>query len=339
MSYRGLLVCRWRVEMGRVKGIDKVDFASFYMEERAKNTMRNYGGAFRFVWSHAQEIGRSVFEWGEGEVAGMMVKIAKEEKGENFIKKSSAVVNMLFEAVGMEGPTKGDVLKMVKKAALKKMNVERRKKPLEIKGTKLEDIEKMVEKIYLNMGNKASMMKRQFLAMQMIFFTGLKRFSDVNRILVRDLKFEEDGSMLVWVKKSKMDQLSRGDEFVITGERMKNGASVPDIMRWYLRAVQLKETAYVFCHIDQKGKCHPDRFITYAEARRAMMKEQVLLGLRKLSLHSGRIGGASEAAAAGVGRAEIMKAGGWKSSMVDPYIRPLGEGQEVSRGLVKKLQV
>ena len=57
-----------------------------------------------------------------------------------------------------------------------------------------------------------------------------------------------------------------------------------------------------------------------------MMKEQVFLGLRKLSLHSGRIGGASEVAAAGAGRAEIMKAGGWKSGAVDSYIRPLGEG-------------
>ena len=41
-----------------------------------------------------------------------------------------------------------------------------------------------------------------------------------------------------------------------------------------------------------------------------MMKEQALLGLRRLSLHSGSIGGASEAAAVGVGRAEIMKVGG-----------------------------
>ena len=331
-------MCRWRVETGRVKGIGKNDFSSFYLEGRAEKTVKNYGGVFRFVWTHAQEIGRGVFEWDEGEVAGLMVKIAKEQKGENFMKKASAVVNMLFEAAGMEGPTKGEVLKLVKKAAVKKMNV-LKEKPLERKGTNLEDIEKMVEKIYLKMGDKAPMVKKQFLALQLILFTGLKRFSDVNGILVKDLKFEEDGSMSVWVKKSKTDQLSKGEVFVITGERMKNGASVPDIVKWYLKAVQLKETAYVFCQIDQKGRCHPDRFITYAEARRTMMKEQVLLGLRKLSLHSGRIGGASEAAAAGVGRAAIMKAGGWKTSAVDTYIRPLGEGQEVSRRLVKKLQV
>ena len=141
------------------------------------------------------------------------------------------------------------------------------------------------------------------------------------------------------MKRSKTDQLLKGEKFVISGEKMRNGASVPDIMKWYLEAVQLKESAYVFCHIDQRSKCHQDRFITYAEARRIMMKEQVLLGLRKLSLHSGRIGGASEAAAAGAGRAAIMKAGGWRSSAVDSYIRPMEEGQEVSRRLVRKLQV
>ena len=69
------------------------------------------------------------------------------------------------------------------------------------------------------------------------------------------------------------------------------------------------------------------------------MREQVLIGMRRLSLHSGRIGRASEAAAAGAGRAAIMKAGGWRSSAVDSYIRPTEEGQEVSRRLVKKLQV
>ena len=66
-------VCRWRVESGRLKGIGKEDLASFYLEGRAENTVKNYGGAFKFVWSHAKEIGRFVFEWGEGEVAGLMV--------------------------------------------------------------------------------------------------------------------------------------------------------------------------------------------------------------------------------------------------------------------------
>ena len=331
-------VCRWRVESGRLKGIEAGDFSDFYLNGRAKNTVKNYGGAFKLVWSHAKEKGRFLYEWGEGEVAGLMVKLAREERGENMIKKTSAVINLLFEAAGLEEPTKGEAVRMVKKAAVKMMNV-KKEKPLERKGTSLEDVEKMVEEIYLKMGSRAPAMRKQFLALQLVLFMGLRRFSDVNRILVKDMEFKEDGSLEIWMKISKTDQGSRGESFVISGERMKNGASVPDIVKWYLKALRLKKSAYVFCHIDQKGRSHEEKFITYNEARRSLIKEQIGLGLRKISLHSGRIGGASEAAAAGAGRAAIMKAGGWRSGAVDGYIRPIGEGQEVSRRLIQKLQV
>ena len=48
---------------------------------------------------------------------------------------------------------------MVKKAVVKKMNVDK-ENLLERKGTKLVDVEKIVEKIYLKMGNRASVMNR-----------------------------------------------------------------------------------------------------------------------------------------------------------------------------------
>ena len=308
------------------------------MNGRAESTIRNYGGAFAIVWRHAEELGRSVWEWKEGEVAGLMVKLAREERGENVMKKTSAVINILFEAAGMEEPTKGEAIKMVKKGAVKMMNI-KKEKPLERKGTSLEDIEIMVREIYMKMGSRAPTRRKQFLALQLVLFMGLKRFSDVNRILVKDMEFKEDGSLEIWMKQSKTDQGSRGEKFVISGEKMKNGISVPEIMRWYLKDLGLRRSAFVFCHIDQRGRFNEEKYLTYNEARRIMIKEQGCLGLRKISLHSGRIGGASEAAAAGAGRAAIMKAGGWRSSAVDVYIRPIGEGQEVSRRLVRKLQV
>ena len=120
---------------------------------------------------------------------------------------------------------------------------------------------------------------------------------------------------------------------------MRNGTSVPEILRWYLKDMGLRRSVYVFCHIDQRGRCNEEKCLTYNEARRIMIKEQGCLGVRKISLHSGRISGASKAAAAGAGKATIMKAGGWRSSAVNVYIRPIGEGQEVSRRHVRKLQV
>ena len=50
------------------------------------------------------------------------------------------MVNLWFEAAGIKVPTKGEALKMVKKSAVKRMNVNK-ERPLERKGTSLEDIE------------------------------------------------------------------------------------------------------------------------------------------------------------------------------------------------------
>ena len=73
--------------------------------------------------------------------------------------------------------------------------------------TSLEDIETMVKEIFVKMGSRAPAGRKQFLALQLVLFMGLKRFSDVNRILVKDMEFEEDGSLEIWMKQSKTDQV------------------------------------------------------------------------------------------------------------------------------------
>ena len=53
----------------------------------------------------------------------------------------------------------------------------------------------MVKEFFLKMGIRAPAGRKQFLALQLVLFMGLKRFSDVNRILVKDMEFEEAGSL------------------------------------------------------------------------------------------------------------------------------------------------
>ena len=321
-----------------MKGISAQDYIDFYLKGREESTIRNYGGAFQIVWNHADKIGNSIFEWGEGEVAGLVVKLAKEKKGENLVKKCSAVVNMIFEVAGLEEPTKGGTLKMIKKSAIKMMNL-KKNKPLKREGTSLEDVEIMVKEIYMRLGDQAPKSRRRFLILQLFLFLGLKRFSDINRIKVQDIKFNHDQSIDIWMKKTKTDKLARGEKFTISGQKMSNGVSVSDVATWYMKSLKLTPSSFFFCQINKHGEAIGDKFFCYHEARLDLIKEQLLLGIKKISLHSGRIGGATEAAAAGVGRAEIMEAGGWVSSAVDVYIQPKGKGQEVSRRLVEKLKL
>ena len=56
------------------------------------------------------------------------------------------------------------------------------------------------------------------------------------------------------MKRLKRDQMERGEKFDISGEEMKNGRLVPEVVKWYLKDLKLKENAYVFCQMDIKGK-------------------------------------------------------------------------------------
>lgn len=327
-------MCRWRVETGRMSGIAVEDLQEFYLGGRAASTIAGYRAAFKYVMQHAVGLGTPVFYWGEGEVAGLVVRLAKEEQGENMMKRCSAVVNLLFEVAGFEAPTKGETLKKVKLAAVKRMNVNKVKKTK--KPMSVEDMEKMIQVIYL--GRVKEKERQRFLVLMVFTFFGVKRFSDVNRVKVKDVDFKKDGSLEVFVRSSKTDSAGKGAVFKLTGQK-NAGVSVGNIVSWYIRSLKLGSEDYLFCKLGSGGKVLGKDFLRYGEARVSLEKEQKKLGLEGLSLHSGRVGGATEASALGVARAEIKEAGGWRSDQVDLYIHPKGKGKTVSRALMGKLRI
>ena len=117
--FQSCVVCTLRVESGELTGVDADDLAAFYIGGRAEGTYSTYSVAFRRVWEHGRAIGRSVFRWGEGEVAGLLVKAGKAGASENGVKQLMAVINLLFEVMGCESPTKGAMVCQVRKGALK----------------------------------------------------------------------------------------------------------------------------------------------------------------------------------------------------------------------------
>jgi hypothetical protein len=88
------------------------------------------------------------------------------------------------------------------------------------------------------------------------------------------------------------------------------------------------EDSYIF-PMFRKGKAVENRAVSYNMAREQLLKERAVLGLGQVSWHSGRIGGASEAARKGLSRSVIMHAGGWRSRAVDSYIRVQDAGVQI----------
>ena len=68
----------------------------------------------------------------ECEVAGLLIEAGKARASENCVKQLMAVVNLLFEVMGCESPTKWAMVCQVRKGALKmRAPVVRRSRPQE----------------------------------------------------------------------------------------------------------------------------------------------------------------------------------------------------------------
>ena len=104
--------------------------------------------------------------------------------------------------MGRESPTKSDLVSKVKKTCLKRSNEERKQQKAvggEREGTTLRDIRRMVEALYKEPAEIVEPARRRFLVMQLFLFLGMRRFSDIAKLKVKDLAFLKDGSVKVFM--------------------------------------------------------------------------------------------------------------------------------------------
>ena len=66
--------------------MDPVVLAEMYLEGRSKKTFPTYNSAFRKLWVHSVEIGKSVFNWSNVDVVGNLIMLDSNEASMNMIK-------------------------------------------------------------------------------------------------------------------------------------------------------------------------------------------------------------------------------------------------------------
>ena len=335
VCFRLGLVCRMRVETGELSGVAASDLAAFYIGGRAVGTYSTYSVAFKRVWEHGRTIGRSVFRWGEGEVAGLLVEAGKVGASENAIKQLMAVVNLLFEVMGCESPTKGDFVSQVKKGALKmRAPVVKRSREM----LRVQDMKGIITDLYRTPASQVAAEERRCLTLQVFLFFGMRRFSDVCQVKVGDLKFLKSGDVEVSVGKTKTDQLGLGFTFTMSGKK-KSGISIPEMIRWYLASLGLRDCDYLFPRLrgSREGVVAVgDKAVAYSTALADLKVVTKRLGMPGITLHSGRVGAATEGVAANVGRDRIRICGGWSSSSMDVYVKPNDSGIAFSNAMVDR---
>ena len=217
--------------------------------------------------------------------------------------------------------------------------VKRSKELLGIGGTK-----KIIAELYKLPASRVSADGRRCLILQIFLFFGMRRFADINHLKVKDVRFLLGGDVEVSVGKTKTDQLGHGFVFTMSGKK-KAGISIPEMIRWYLDSLSLQDCDYLFPRLrgskGSKGSKRGvvavgDKAVAYSTALADLKKVTMKLGMPSITLHSGRVGTATEGVAANVGRDKIRICGGWSSSAMDVYVKPSDAGVSFNNAMIDR---
>ena len=324
------------MKRGELAGISPELLAKLVLNGRAEGTIRSYGAALKRIWAFGSKICSPVFSWGEGELCSFLNELGGEGFQEGSIKQVLAVVNMVFEAMGKSSPTKAILVHHVKKAVLKGSMNTKKSRGRALMSVRHLDI--LLKNLYKTPADRISPVERRCLMLQVVMFLGMKRFSDIKSLKVKDVEFKHGGAVEIELGKTKTDQVGRGSKFVIVGDS-KRGLLASDVMRWYLHSFRLSSEDFLFPSFrNGKGKCVSlvkNKAVSYGSALSSLRDVCQKLGLPRLTLHSARIGACTAGAKAGVSRAYLQACGNWKSSAVDGYVRLEDPGLVFNRAIFK----
>ena len=320
---------------------DPEALADMYLEGRSRKTFPTYNCAFRKLWVHSVEIGKSVFNWNEMDVAGHLVMLDGNEASVNMLKQASAVITLLKEVAGLDTNVRSGFVSQVKKGCMKRAKDREGKRSRRVKTVmRLEHVRLMIKLYYKRPAWKVSPLDRRFLVQQLFLYFGMRRYDDIKEITYGDVKILKEGNLEIYVNKSKTDQEGHGFVFHMTGERM-NGFSIPEVVVWYAESLGLRDGDYLFPRLRGAGKGRVAKIghenVSYSASAAQLKRFCLRNDIPNLTMHSGRRGGVTVAVEMGLPRNKIQAVGNWSSGAVDGYYHPLEPGVEFTKGLLRRL--
>ena len=155
---------------------------------------------------------------------------------------------------------------------------------------------------------------------------GLLRVSELVALQVDDLAFEPDGGR-VTIRHSKTDQEG-------TGVVLYLGPPTVARVKAWLEAAKIT-CGPLFRRLHRGGNVGGEKELSTASVRQIIKRRCTAIGVKGVSGHSLRVGGAESLAAGGASLAEMQTAGRWRSpTMPGHYAR----GQLAARGAVARIR-
>ena len=157
-----------------------------YWAGREGSTVRAYESAFRILRFICIEEDLNLGKLDEPARCLIMMRLEEMGKKEGTLKMVLAVIALIREAMGLEANEGTRIEKNVKKGIIKKMNSlakKRKRKPAQKR-----DVEILWTEV---MRGLKEPLKLMVAVVFIICYLAVKRFSDINRLLVKDMEVEE----------------------------------------------------------------------------------------------------------------------------------------------------
>lgn len=247
---------------------------------------------------------------------GHFLRYLHEERGlaRNTTNVAASAIASEYKLTGLQSPTQSELVKATKAVLARKAKPAKQKEPLT-----LELLRRMVED-----AKEGDWIDARDNFMLALLLAAMLRESEEMALKADDVWVEEwqeadwkenKEVLFVFVEKSKTDQERNGHTIVVGPGEDEKTCPVRLFKRW--SELRDAKSGFLF---HQRGSTKRLSRKT-PNSRLHVRLERIGVDSTPYGSHSGRIGGATGAAAAGVAERVIKKHAGWKSDVVHRYIR------------------
>ena len=307
------------------------DLAAVYLQGWSDSTLRAYSGAYRDIVRYGSVLGKHWYRWNSGDVSSYLINGSSLTP--NSIKKFGAVLSLLFGCCDRASPAVGPLVNKIKVGVLKNVTISKQApRPLWTP-------ENLLTFVSTLSAPNRSLMDWRIMALQLLCYLSMRRFSDFQNIKVGDITVLANGDLRLFQKVGKTFQLGQGS-FIHVLNKPFGGFTVKNLIEKYVLRLGLGKDDFLFPRFAGSSTgvltiCKVP--IGYGNARQELHRVLSELCLPQVSLHSARASAATQAAEAGLEVNTLMGGGGWTGTSVMNYIRSERPLQRVQLALYNGL--
>ena len=287
------------------------------LHSRADSTVRKYLGAYKRWKSWASERHIAPIPAKDHHVALYIQFLADSTKSRSAIEEACNSIAWVHSTAGLSSPTVSPFVKATLEGLQRLLA-----KPT-VKKAPVTPV--MLEEMVRDARKSQTLSDLRLVTACLLAYAGFLRFNELVSIRPCDIKIQED-KMILYIPRSKTDQLRKGDELIIA--RTRNPTCPVAMLESYLTRTktQLSDQRFLFrpiCKTAKEESLRKSGSVSYSCLRELFKKKLRGLGYNPddFGLHSLRVGGATAAANNGVSDRLFKRHGRWRTDKAkDGYV-------------------